>query len=75
MKTRNNGFSITREQKGAAQRQNIKPGRSTPSTKELEQEIRREAYFKYLNRGGKGGSDRNDWLEAEREIKRRYQIA
>jgi hypothetical protein len=35
-----------------------------------EEEIRMRAYRRYLERGGEDGQDFDDWLEAEREIKR-----
>lgn len=34
-----------------------------------EDEIRRRAYQRYLERGGGHGQDFDDWLEAERELK------
>ena len=34
-----------------------------------EEAIRARAYQRYLERGGTGGSDFEDWLEAERELK------
>jgi hypothetical protein len=34
-----------------------------------EEEIRRRAYQRYLERGGVNGSDFDDWLEAERELR------
>ena len=34
-----------------------------------EEAIRARAYQRYLERGGAGGSDFQDWLEAERELK------
>ena len=36
-----------------------------------EDDIRRRAYERYLERGGGHGTDFEDWLEAEREIRRR----
>lgn len=36
-----------------------------------EEEIRMRAYRRYLERGGGDGQDFDDWLEAERELKRR----
>ena len=39
--------------------------RSGPS----EDDIRRRAYQRYLERGGGDGSDFEDWLEAERELR------
>ena len=38
----------------------------------LEDEIRRRAYELYLQRGPASGSESEDWLTAEREIKQRY---
>jgi Protein of unknown function (DUF2934) len=34
-----------------------------------EDDIRRRAYQRYLERGGAPGSDFDDWLEAERELR------
>jgi Protein of unknown function (DUF2934) len=39
------------------------------STGPDEDEIRRRAYQRYLERGGGDGQDFDDWLEAERELK------
>jgi hypothetical protein len=36
-----------------------------------EDDIRRRAYERYLERGGGHGTDFEDWLEAEREIRNR----
>jgi hypothetical protein len=38
----------------------------------LEDEIRRRAYELYLQRGTAPGSEAEDWLNAEREVKQRY---
>ncbi len=38
----------------------------------LEDEIRRRAYELYQQRGTASGSEAEDWLTAEREIKQRY---
>jgi len=35
-----------------------------------EEDIRNRAYERYLERGGSHGMDFEDWLEAERELKR-----
>jgi hypothetical protein len=32
-------------------------------------EVAQRAYYRYLERGGGDGSDVNDWLEAERELR------
>ena len=38
----------------------------------IEDEIRRRAYELYLQRGSASGSEAEDWLAAEREVRRRY---
>jgi hypothetical protein len=39
----------------------------------LEDEIRRRAYELYVQRGSASGSEAEDWLTAEREVRQRYQ--
>lgn len=39
----------------------------------LEDEIRRRAYEIYVERGSTPGSESEDWLTAEREVRSRYQ--
>jgi hypothetical protein len=39
----------------------------------LEDEIRRRAYELYVQRGSRSGSEAEDWLTAEREVRQRYQ--
>jgi hypothetical protein len=39
----------------------------------LEDEIRRRAYELYVQRGSQSGSEAEDWLTAEREVRQRYQ--
>lgn len=36
----------------------------------LEERIRRRAYELYIERGDESGSELNDWLQAEEEIRR-----
>ena len=36
----------------------------------LEQRIRRRAYELYIQRGNQSGSEQDDWLQAEEEIRR-----
>jgi hypothetical protein len=36
------------------------------------EEIRQRAYEIYLERGGAHGWDRDDWLQAERDLARKY---
>jgi hypothetical protein len=38
----------------------------------IEDEIRRRAYELYQQRGGAPGSEAQDWLAAEREVRQRY---
>jgi hypothetical protein len=38
----------------------------------LDDEIRRRAYELYQERGSVGGSEAEDWLNAEREVRQRY---
>jgi Protein of unknown function (DUF2934) len=42
---------------------------STASSGPNEDDIRRRAYQRYLERGGSDGQDFDDWLQAERELK------
>jgi hypothetical protein len=39
---------------------------------EIQEEIRRTAYSLYEKRGRKGGQELNDWLEAEKIVRRRF---
>lgn len=41
----------------------------------LEEEIRRRAYEIYVERGSTPGSESEDWLTAEREVRSRYRGA
>jgi hypothetical protein len=43
-----------------------------PTPINLEDEIRRRAYELYQQRGTASGSEAEDWLTAEREVKQRY---
>ena len=43
---------------------------SSMSSEPSEEEIRMRAYRRYLDRGSADGQDFDDWLEAERELKR-----
>jgi Protein of unknown function (DUF2934) len=44
---------------------------SSMGSEPSEEEIRMRAYRRYLERGGGDGQDFDDWLEAEKELKRR----
>jgi len=41
----------------------------------LEERIRRRAYELYVQRGNQAGSELNDWLQAEEEIRRAQEPA
>jgi hypothetical protein len=41
----------------------------------LEERIRRRAYEIYVKRGNQSGSDLDDWLQAEKEIRRAVERA
>jgi hypothetical protein len=46
-------------------------GTPTPNPQEpSDEDIRRRAYQRYLERGGNHGMAFDDWLEAERELKK-----
>ncbi len=55
-------------------REKSKP-RPVIGREELEQRIRERAYHIYLNRGCSGGCEREDWLEAERQVKKELRIS
>jgi hypothetical protein len=52
-------------------RRNVIPISRAPMN--LDEEIRRRAYELYLQRGPGSGSEAEDWLTAEREVRQRYQ--
>ena len=47
-------------------------GRNGFAAASLESEIRVRAYELYLQRGANGGSEEEDWLQAEREVLARH---
>jgi hypothetical protein len=51
-------------------RKNVVPINRTPVN--LDEEIRRRAYELYQQRGGAPGGEAEDWLNAEREVLKRY---
>lgn len=63
--------TLTRTEK---KRTEPKADNNRPSDKQLSEEIRTTAYYRFISRGGKAGNDLADWLQAEREVKRRYQL-
>jgi Protein of unknown function (DUF2934) len=42
-----------------------------PGSEPTEDDIRRRAYERYLDRGGQHGMDFEDWLAAERDLRSR----
>ncbi len=48
---------------------------STHTVPSLEEQIRLRAYHLYLQRGGRGGSPEQDWLQAVEEISREQSVA
>lgn len=48
-----------------------RPADIIPASEPSEHDIRTRAYMRYLERGGRHGSDFDDWLEAERDLKGR----
>jgi hypothetical protein len=55
-----------RPPKGSGRARTTRPPAHTEPT---EEDIRKRAYDRYLERGGGHGMDFEDWLEAERELK------
>src|SRR5208282_4217103 len=64
------GVVKTEPRKNAAAAASSTPVNLVPIN--LEDEIRRRAYELYLQRGTASGSEAEDWLTAEREVKQRY---
>lgn len=52
-------------------RQTSTAKRAKPSPQPTREDIERRAYEIYVERGGSEGSEMEDWLQAERELKRR----
>ena len=46
-------------------------GNPRPALEPTQAEIAEAAYYRHLNRGGSGGDEFNDWVEAERDLRRR----
>ena len=51
-----------------------KTSNSVISKEKLLKEIEKKAYDLFLKRKGEHGSDLNDWLEAEKTVKKQFQI-
>lgn len=49
----------------------LKPKSPAEDLARMEEEIRRRAYQFYEERGGQHGSDQEDWLRAEAEVRTR----
>jgi hypothetical protein len=54
---------------GARVFEKSRPTESKPQDLPLQERIRRRAHEIYLERGGQDGSELDDWLQAEQEIK------
>ena len=63
--------TLTRPEK---KRNEPKADNNRPSDKQLQEEIKTTAYYRFISRGGKPGNELADWFQAEREVKRRYQL-
>ncbi|OGF45268.1 MAG: hypothetical protein A2231_11090 [Candidatus Firestonebacteria bacterium RIFOXYA2_FULL_40_8] len=48
--------------------------KSNVSKEQLLKEIEKKAYELFLKRNGRHGNDLNDWLEAEKIVKKQYKI-
>ena len=54
---------------------NVSPAvKSGVSKEKLLKEIEKKAYELFLKRKGQHGNDLNDWLEAEKIIKKQYKL-
>lgn len=53
-----------------AARATVRPRRNNPKSLSIEERIRLRAHQIYLQRGGREGSELDDWLQAEAEINR-----
>lgn len=65
------------DRKNAGSRPAKKPTNGTPATspEKLVEEIEKRAYEIHLKRGNAPGSDMDDWLKAEKEVKAKYHVA
>jgi len=63
--------------KSPGQKATVITSKDTPATspEKLVDEIRKRAYEIHLKRGKNPGSDMDDWLKAEREIKAKYHLS
>ncbi|HYU46019.1 MAG TPA: DUF2934 domain-containing protein [Terriglobales bacterium] len=79
MARKTNGNGTTNRRKNAAASvqpyalQVVPDDRKNARTIDLDEEIRCRAFEIYLERGGTGGDEYQDWLLAEREIRARHQ--
>jgi hypothetical protein len=70
-KTTENGTRRTRKAASVQPPTILESRRDVVPVNDLEEEIRLRAYELYLERGAKGGSESEDWLIAEREVRSR----
>jgi hypothetical protein len=71
-----NGVEPTQEQSQSVNAGAESQGDGSPALRDYsEEEVRRRAYELYQSRGGGHGSDFEDWLRAEREVRERRRPA
>jgi len=70
-KTTENGTRRTRKATSIQPPTILEPRRDAVPVNNLEEEIRLRAYELYLERGATPGSENEDWLIAEREVRSR----
>ena len=68
---RRNEFFASRKEEKQEQSGKAKP---RLAAKELRQQVQTAAYYRFIKRGGRPGSELADWFEAEKEIKQRYEL-
>ncbi len=72
--TTRNSMGFGKETK-ESKKSNGAQAQNRPSESKIQEEIRTRAYYRFLERGGKPGNEWNDWFQAEREVKKQYQLA
>jgi hypothetical protein len=70
MAKRNPPRSASKDAAAKPARPKARRSRAGTSPEPSEEDIRMRAYQRYLDRGGDHGMDFEDWLQAERELKR-----
>lgn len=67
--------TVRRARKATSAKPAALPASEQASPSAMEEEIRRRAYEIYLQRGATPGSESEDWLSAEREVRARAATA